>query len=171
MSDTNQTVLPEALLNGALAIWSQVGCQQWIRLAGQSMLPLLREGDQLLVAHSCEKLRQGDLVVFRRAGKLVVHRVIRFNLGVTGRIPITKGDNVPHYDAPVQADELVGRVVQVRRGARLLSLDNRVWRVSGWLIARVTAAGIGLRKRMPGGVRLKRLALRALDLILWRWGV
>lgn len=49
-----------------------------ISVSGDSMLPLLEEGDQVeVVAAGKDDFRVGDIIVFDRRGDLVVHRVIK----------------------------------------------------------------------------------------------
>jgi hypothetical protein len=102
------------------------------------MLPLLREGDQVLVAHGHAGVRRGDVVVFRREGQMVAHRVLRVVDGETGPTFVTKGDNAPDLDPPLGADEIVGRVLAIRRGEWQMSLNTPAWRVLGLLIAVAT---------------------------------
>jgi signal peptidase I len=159
MPEHAQPLLPDNLLDGVLQVWGASQRRGWMQLTGQSMLPLLRAGDQMLVAHGCYDLRRGDLPVFRRAGRLVVHRLIRIEQHPGGRRLITRGDNRLQCDAPLQADELVGRVLCVRRGARVVALDHPVWRIGSRLIA-------GMSGDQFAGLRA--LLLRGLQFILWR---
>ncbi len=41
------------------------------------MLPLLRDGDQVLVSHIRDQVQLGDIVVFQRGDTLIAHRVLR----------------------------------------------------------------------------------------------
>jgi len=159
MPEHAQPLLPDNLLAGVLQVWGESQRRGWMQLTGQSMLPLLRAGDQMLVAHGCDDLRRGDLPVFRRAGRLVVHRLIRIEQHPDGQRLITRGDNRLRCDAPLQTDELVGRVLCIRRGGHVVALDHPVWRVGGWLVA-----------GMPGNqfAGSRALLLRGLQFILWR---
>jgi hypothetical protein len=74
------------------------------------MAPALGDGD-LLRVEAAERARPGDVVVARRAGVLVAHRLIRLD----GAMAVTQGDACPAPDAPVPTDALLGRVVAVRR--------------------------------------------------------
>jgi len=63
---------------------------------GSSMLPLLREGDIVIVL-KCGPgdIRVGDVIVFRtQTGRLVVHRVVGVKVGEDGTYYyVTQGDN------------------------------------------------------------------------------
>jgi len=118
-----------------LDVWGQGGVLHMIPVAGHSMLPLLQNGDQVVVAHGWASGRRGDVVVFRRGDALVVHRVLRMYNGNSEPMVITKGDNLSYFDAPLGANDIVGRVLAIKRGGRRLPLDTPVWRILGWLIA------------------------------------
>ncbi len=150
---TNRAPLPTPLLEAALDLWSQAQGQHLIPISGRSMLPLIRDGDRALVAHGSADVRRGDVVVFWREGGLIAHRVLR----ICGRDSelrfVTKGDNVPHPDPPIDASEIVGRVLAVQRGGRRMRLDTTAWRVVGWLIVAGTLGWTklyGWRQRLLG---------------------
>jgi signal peptidase I len=187
--ETNQRLLPTSVLEAALEIWSQAGKQYFVPITGCSMLPLIQEGDRVLVAHSCASARQGDVIVFRRGGRLVAHRVLRIYRRQSEPVFITKGDNVRRFDPPVNASEVVGRVLTVEREGWQMALDTAAWRAVGWLIALSTLAWIKLYgwgrrlKRRLWGPRPSRLtaflrrsalaffalATRVAQAVLWRW--
>lgn len=146
----------ETTIAVALEAWEQAGTQHWVPIEGQSMRPLLRAGDSVLVAHRRDGIRPGDVVVFRHKGRLVAHRVLRIADGNGGRVLITKGDSVRRSDAPVPAQEIVGRVVAIQRDGRRIRLDTVGWRAVGWLVAMTTMAvatpyrWVRAIKRRPG---------------------
>ena len=187
--ETDQRRLPASVLEAALEMWSRAGKQYFIPITGCSMLPLIQEGDRVLVAHSCASVRRGDVIVFRRGGRLVAHRVLRIYRRRSEPVFITKGDNVRRFDPPVNASEVAGRVLTVERGGWQMALDTAAWRTVGWLIALGTLAwiklygwGRGLKRRLWGPrpsrltVFLRRsalaffaLATRVAQAALWRW--
>jgi signal peptidase I len=145
MLKTNQAPPPAHILEAALEVWTQAGGEHSIPITGCSMLPLLRDGDEVLVRHGWADARRGDVVVFRHKGTLIAHRVLRIYQGQVEPTLITKGDNSPRLDSPVKANEIVGRVLTVKRGGRSMLLDTPAWRIVGWLIAVSTLAWIELR--------------------------
>jgi signal peptidase len=107
------------------------------RARGTSMLPLVRDGDVLLVrpVHPAT-VRIGDLVLCSsEAGRVVVHRVIRKEVGQEGRWFTVQGDAVPHTDGVIPGRKVYGRVVAIERGAAHIDLDGPVMRTLGWLAA------------------------------------
>lgn len=129
--------LPATILKATLDIWQQTNRQNAVPIIGRSMLPLLRPGDYVLITHGWQGVKRGDIVLFHHQETLAVHRVIHIK---PGPIFITKGDNVTHDDPPLKASEILGRVVQIKRGDRLFSVDNRAWRLIGWLMVMMTLA-------------------------------
>ena len=144
MTNSSNRHIPPEILNAALELWGQAGETHWIPVRGTSMLPLLREGDQLLVAHGSRETRQGDIVVFQRADGLIAHRVLRLQAQGDRLILRTKGDNALGLDPELTESELVGRVLQVRRGELTLNLDTSLWRGLGSWVAMVMLAQAGL---------------------------
>ena len=112
----------------------QQGERLRLRVSGESMAPLLRPGDSVLVA-SChpEELQIGDLVLIRREGDLVTHRLI----GRTRQGWITKGDGSPWTDPPPAADHLLGKAVALESGGRRISFDTYSWRRRSRVAGRV----------------------------------
>jgi phage repressor protein C with HTH and peptisase S24 domain len=102
------------------------GRTEWLELHGWSMAPSLRHGDWLKVAPLSDVPETGELVTFQRGERLVVHRLVR----VEGSQVITRGDAVATDDAPIALEDLLGRVVEVRRIPRLQRWVNRMRRAS-----------------------------------------
>jgi hypothetical protein len=83
---------------------------------GYSMLPSLYPGDIVTVRQaSLSEMRPGDVVLYIRDGRLFLHRNLKFVQTTSGSALVTRGDSMPHVDAPVSSSELLGRVVKVER--------------------------------------------------------
>ncbi|MGA2133206.1 MAG: S24 family peptidase [Bryobacteraceae bacterium] len=103
--------------------------QARLPVTGSSMLPALWPGDLLDVQRSAE-IRPGDVVVYQRHGRLVVHRVA----SRSGDQITTHGDRLKHPDLPVPAAEILGRVVGVERRGRSVQPHRRP--MLSWLLSR-----------------------------------
>jgi signal peptidase len=84
---------------------------------GESMFPLLREGDLVIIVRvKPEDIDVGDIIVFRTPnGRLVVHRVIDI-VEVNGRkYYVTMGDNNRvrdvYYPVGVPYDRVIGKLM------------------------------------------------------------
>jgi signal peptidase I len=109
-----------------------------VRVVGISMLPLLRPGDEIIVAPlRPEGPQVGEvLMVVNRRG-LLTHRVVARKATTV----YTRGDNATGDDPPNALSDVVGRVVGRVRGGQRLGLATPVWARVGKLVARVGRRG------------------------------
>jgi signal peptidase len=129
--------------------WGAIGCELaaevnrrfgslQLLVSGSSMVPAVRPGDVLHVKHSeVGNVSKGDIVVFRRAGRLIAHRALR-TPGKSGKgLLVTQGDRVRLKDAPISGSELLGRVVAIERKGERTNPRSRFdmsWRAIGRLL-------------------------------------
>jgi signal peptidase I len=101
------------------------------RAAGASMNPIIRGEDYLHVAPLTTPVRRGDVVLTIANRGLTAHRVIALN----GESLVTRGDNAPADDAPVDRDRVLGVVThaecdgrkrRIRRATSAMLLLRRV---------------------------------------------
>lgn len=100
--------------------------------AGLSMGRRLAKADGLVVRHATpHEVRFGSVVAFNVQGtRWVAHRVV-WTFGRDSEwLCMTKGDNNPGPDLPfVRKDELVGLVVGMCRGPKLIRFDRGLYRL------------------------------------------
>ena len=141
------------------------------RVAGWSMYPTLGKGDRLTVEPaSASHLHVGDLVLFHipvaEGARLVCHRLVAVE--DTGPAPrlITRGDAVTGDGEVIQPNQVVGRVVAVKRpwwladgspwiATLMMRLDRIRDRLAYLIIRGVRALQklrllVSLRRRSPG---------------------
>jgi len=113
--------LPVQLLDAAVQLLGESGRGGSVRVLGTSMAPTLLEGETLAVEFAPSALRRGDLLLFRQADYLVVHRLLGPARFADGRPCLrTRGDARIALDPPVDPVRVVGRVTAVLR--------SRSWR-------------------------------------------
>ncbi len=100
------------------------GLQVRFTVTGTSMSPFLEEGDVVTLAPvKPEELKIGDLALVRRSsGSLTLHRLVRKK-----RQPLRllfKGDALTDADEPVTPDRVRGRVIEIQRAEKRLSLQG-----------------------------------------------
>ena len=110
-----------------------------LRLKGNSMFPLLRNGKDVVVLGKCpaESLQPMDVVLFRYRGKHVLHRIIRRE----GERLLIQGDGSIVAKEECTVDDVIGKVVQICRpsgkeipvGSWQWTIPSRVWRGLGFL--------------------------------------
>jgi len=123
-----------------------------LRVYGTSMLPWVRSGDVAMIHNvSLDTVRCGDVVLFRRGDRLYVHRIVEKRGWRGGARFLAKGDANPHADGVIGQEEILGRVVNLYRGTRLIDLDSPGQLMLGLLIAQFS-------RRCSLGYLLTRLA-------------
>ena len=86
---------------------------------GRSMWPTILDGDRVTIAPAYGCLQPGHVVCVFQGNRAFVHRVVAVDH--RGRIK-TRGDALTHEDGWFQSDDVVGRLVSVRRQGRLVSV-------------------------------------------------
>ena len=135
----------------------------WVREASPSMLPLIRPGDELWLAPvSPRRISRGMLVAYEREGQLVVHRVIACDeAGI-----VAKGDALAAPDPVVPRDQVVARVIALRRATgRLVDLDAFPWPLINRLLGGLAFLACSLCREGSRAARpplLSRLVWKAL---------
>ncbi|MGA2737708.1 MAG: S24/S26 family peptidase [Bryobacteraceae bacterium] len=106
-------------------------------VTGSSMFPCMQPGDLLEIRRPAGPIQTGDVVVFDRHGRLVVHRVV----GQTGDLLITRGDRLRYPDAPVPAAAILGCVTAIERRGRRIGTRFTLWRRIVSAVLRYTEFG------------------------------
>lgn len=107
----------------------------WGKAVSHSMHPLIREGDRILVEHVPPgQIKFGEIVVFRRSGQLVIHRVLGRRISGGQVYFLEKGDgNLGAY--PVPAEDVVGRVRRIDRATVSIDLESGLGQALRWTLA------------------------------------
>ena len=101
---------------------------------GDSMLPLIRQGrDLVVIERTSGRLKKYDVPLFRRPnGIYVLHRIVR----VRSEDYVVRGDNRWHKEAGVRDEQILGVLTSVIRDGKELSVRDpkcrfrvRIWRV------------------------------------------
>jgi hypothetical protein len=76
------------------------------------MFPLIRAGDLITISPDTQP-KIGDMVVFRRNGAMVCHRLVKM-CEKDGIIHYqTRGDTVSSLDDPILRHEILGKVIRI----------------------------------------------------------
>ena len=155
-------------------------------MQGESMVPLLREGQLVAVDLSPFEPEVGDLLLYRQLDYLVVHRYLGPATREDGHPTLrTRGDACLALDPPLERTRVRGRVVAVEREGRWWSLDSggaRTWALAvalhdlSWAAAGVLArrcdallGRLGVRGRTePWAAKLDQAVLRLSHRLLFR---
>jgi len=83
-----------------------------IKMQGYSMFPVLKNGDTAQVEKcTVDKVKRGDILVFRHHGKYIAHRLLKIKHENGHIVFLAKGDNNFHYDPIFKEKELIGKVI------------------------------------------------------------
>ena len=111
---------------------------------GTSMLPLLREGRDLMIIDrkSPERCRAGDVVLFRRGSDYVLHRVVE----VRENGYVILGDNCVSCERGVTDRDILGVMTGFVRNGREHSVNEWSYKVYTFLWMRTAALRIFVKK-------------------------
>jgi signal peptidase I len=132
-----------SLINRAAAneLWLELYFRKgrrWLPVLTNSMEPLIRPGDKVLVSKiEPAEIRRGDIIVFRRGDDLIVHRVLKKWQTADGLRFGEKGDRGYTYRM-IDAGNMVGLVTMVKRSRTTIDISSPLTRlinlvVSTWL--------------------------------------
>lgn len=131
----------------ASAKWKQAfaGAGQLFPLqaSGGSMYPLLQNGDLIWFAYvNPEHLFLGDILVCvqKEEKPVMVHRLVEKRMQQGRMCWFTKGDACPgkNTDAPVHAEDILGKVIYRERKGKKLYFDRGIFKVVNPLMAILT---------------------------------
>jgi hypothetical protein len=140
------------LLDAAVELMGRTSGRGMFRVRGESMVPTLMPGGLVAVDFSRESLRRGDILLFRQADYLTVHRLLG-----TARFPDespclrTRGDGRNRLDPPLDRSLVHGRVFaalkdgdwrdmrsgRARLYAKALAFHDLAWAAAGVLATRL----------------------------------
>jgi signal peptidase I len=96
-----------------------------LRASGHSMLPSIWPGDVLVIEQAgSEHVADGDIVVFRRGRSFVAHRVVAKCAVQEDSTIQTRGDAMAQPDAPVQEQDLLGKVSFIIRDGKCIGPER-----------------------------------------------
>jgi signal peptidase I len=80
--------------------------------SGRSMIPTLREGMQILLERAEPgQIKPADIIMYRKADRAIVHRVVGIIRQNQNRLFVTKGDNHAYISSDyIPEKDLIGRV-------------------------------------------------------------
>jgi hypothetical protein len=102
------------------------------------MLPSLWPGDVLAIeGESIDRVQVGDVVLYARADRFYIHRILRKDAKGTGNRLITRGDSMLEADDPVLPEEFLGKVIARESGAGKVAVPvcSRLRRQIGVMLA------------------------------------
>lgn len=90
-----------------------------LKATGNSMRPILKQND-ILYFKKLSNYKIGDLIVFKRKGKLISHRLVYKNKNIF----ITKGDNLVNHDGKINKKKILGKVYALKRKKIIIDIES-----------------------------------------------
>ncbi len=140
----------------AVALLGRTGEEAWVPVVGDSMRPLLDDGDRVAIRPGAFRPRIGELAIFRQADYVVLHRVLGRVRGAGEEGPYrARGDGRSRLDPPVAAGAILARAVAIETRSGRFRLDTPR--------ARLYAVAVGFHALAWGGLAAALRPLGAED--------
>ena len=105
------------------------------RVISESMAPLIAAGDEIAVEQAgADRLRRGDIVLYTVGGAFHTHRLLARRRHGSATLLVTKGDTSLNPDQPWREEQLLGKVVAIKRRDRTIDLGGGKWRAMNRLL-------------------------------------
>jgi signal peptidase I len=120
MSDLESLDKASNLIAQKLQLWQG-------RVISNSMNPLITVGDILTIKKTPPAgIRLYDIIAFvNNQSKIIVHRVVKIQKKNNKIYYYPQGDSLPEIDKPVEAKQIIGKVITVKGQFRTLSFSSR----------------------------------------------
>lgn len=122
-------------LGTILDIWQERGEKSSCIIIGNSMSPMIRDGDRLIIDHGTGHIYKGDIIVFRANSQYVVHRVVRISISEDGPIFLLKGDGGYTFDQPITREQVVGKVIEILGSNGHIQTCLFSWKITNFILA------------------------------------
>ena len=96
----------------------------WLKVQGTSMRPFLRNDRDTVILRKPDRLKIGDIVVFRRKETYIMHRIIELENGFI----TTLGDNLRVPEKGIPVENVCAKVVGAVRDGKQIDPDSAVWK-------------------------------------------
>lgn len=137
-------------------------------ILSSGMRYLITTKDKVLVRRvGPEQLNIGDIAVYRRKDtEFTLHRVISKRHENDRIVFITKADFYKHVGSPVQREQIIGKVVAVKKSLFLLRLDTAFGKAISWLMAFYSGSCSDLRYLADRYRKIPRKILRKIKALV-----
>lgn len=105
-------------------------------ISGVCMYPFLADKDVLMCKSiTVPELQIGDVIIYATFNGLMVHRLIRKHRKDDKIILITKGDAYTSFDNPLKEEDVLAKVISIKKNNGSIYLETKIWRLINYIIA------------------------------------
>lgn len=108
-----------------------------VKTLGYSMFPFIKYGDSITISSLKDSPKIGDLILFKKKEKLILHRLIKIKYN-SGPVFITKGDSSFNYDEPIIESEILGKAIEIKRKGKLINLESKKYRIINYFLSKIS---------------------------------
>lgn len=124
--------ISDDMIFSIVEMWGETGKKTQIKVSGNSMKPLIDQNWTLIINHT-KNIRIGDIIVFKKNGEMIAHRVVRI---LSKNQLLTKGDASLQLDPIVYTSEIIGRVISIHKYNKDINYENLKWIKINYLLAK-----------------------------------
>ena len=119
---------------------------------GESMMPLLKQGRDLFTVEekSEKRCKPGDVVLFKRGGRYVLHRVIK----VRDNDYVIMGDNCVSKETGVKDSDIIGVMTAYTRKGKQHKTTDKGYRAYSFIVTHTSSVRAAAKKSV---LKLKRI--------------
>lgn len=90
-----------------------------------SMTPLIRVGDRVVITSAnTAVLTAGDIILYLNGNSFCMHRLVRIIADARTQKFITRGDRLQAFDAPVNEEKYLGKIIFILRENGIIDLNQ-----------------------------------------------
>lgn len=125
----------------------------FLETTGFSMWPFLKAGEKLLIKKTpTEKLKVGDIIIYRANNHLVCHRLIRKIKERERYLLHVRGDSSVSSPEPITEEMFLGKAMGIIKNGKIITLNQ----MKGQVINRLIVLVAPLASR---GIKIARILL------------
>ena len=133
-------MIPDDYLEIVLDIWTEGGEKHTCMISGNSMSPLIRQGDYVVVDYGNKDIRIGDVVIFKTPDKILAHRLIHKTNNDEGEVFFLKGDHCKTLDQPITTEKILGKVIEASGSNGHIYFNSFSWRLLNYFFSFISYA-------------------------------
>ena len=122
---------------------------------GTSMMPLLKQGRDLftVVKKGEKRCRRGDVVLYKKGGKYVLHRIIQ----VRDNDYVIMGDNCVSKETGIRDEDIIGVMTEIKRNGKQHKVSDKDYRVYSYFMTHTPSFRGAAKKALS---KIKRVIKR-----------